>query len=91
MYKRQIQNCLYGVDIDHGAIEIAKLRLWLSLIVDEEERTTIQPLPNLDYKMVQGNSLLSVERNILNYQLFNKLEELKPLYLSLIHIWMLSN
>ena len=80
-FKRQaIQNCLYGVDIDHGAIEIAKLRLWLSLIVDEEERTTIQPLPNLDYKMVQGNSLLSVERNILNYQLFNKLEELKPLY-----------
>ena len=43
-FKRQaIQNCLYGVDIDPGAVEIAKLRLWLSLIVDEEERRMIQP------------------------------------------------
>lgn len=58
-FKRHaIQNCLYGVDIDLGAVEIAKLRLWLSLVVDEEERETIQPLPNLDYKIVQGNSLL---------------------------------
>ena len=59
-FKRQaIQNCLYGVDIDPGAVEIAKLRLWLSLIVDEEDREKIQPLPNLDYKIMQGNSLLS--------------------------------
>lgn len=58
-FKRQaIQNCLYGVDIDLGAVEIAKLRLWLSLIVDEKEREIIQPLPNLDYKIVCGNSLL---------------------------------
>ena len=58
-FKRHaIQNCLYGVDIDPSAVEIAKLRLWLSLIVDEEERETIKPLPNLDYKIVQGNSLL---------------------------------
>ncbi|HAG08583.1 MAG TPA: hypothetical protein DCK87_03325, partial [Desulfotomaculum sp.] len=59
-FKRQaIQNCLYGVDIDHGAVEIAKLRLWLSLIVDEEDIKKIKPLPNLDYKIMQGNSLLS--------------------------------
>jgi len=58
-FKRHaIQNSLYGVDIDPGAVEIAKLRFWLSLIVDEEERETIQPLPNLDYKIMQGNSLL---------------------------------
>ena len=57
-FKRHvIENSLYGVDVDPGAIEIAKLRLWLSLIVDEEERETIQPLPNLDYKMICGNSL----------------------------------
>lgn len=80
-FKRHaIQNCLYGVDIDPGAVEIAKLRLWLSLVVDEEERETIQPLPNLDYKIVQGNSLLSVPRNLENWQLFSKLEELKPIY-----------
>jgi len=80
-FKRQaIQNCLYGVDIDPGAVEIAKLRLWLSLIVDEEDIKQIKPLPNLDYKIVQGNSLLSVEKNLFNYDLFSKLEELKPLY-----------
>jgi type I restriction-modification system DNA methylase subunit len=58
-FKRHaIQNCLYGVDIDSGAVEIAKLRLWLSLVVDEEETIQIKPLPNLDYKVVPGNSLL---------------------------------
>ena len=59
LFKRHaIQRCLYGVDIDSGAIEIAKLRLWLSLVVDEEEVNHIKPLPNLDYKLVAGNSLL---------------------------------
>ncbi|MBT6939052.1 MAG: hypothetical protein HN994_01545, partial [Candidatus Marinimicrobia bacterium] len=53
-----IQNSLYGVDIDPGAIEIAKLRLWLSLVVDEDDYEEIQPLPNLDYKIMQGNSLI---------------------------------
>jgi hypothetical protein len=53
-----IQHSLYGVDLDPGAVEIAKLRLWLSMVVDEEEISQIQPLPNLDYKIMQGNSLL---------------------------------
>lgn len=53
-----IQRCIYGVDIDPGAVEIAKLRLWLSLIVEEEDIRQIRPLPNLDYKIMQGNSLL---------------------------------
>lgn len=58
-FKRDcIQNSLYGVDIDPGAVEIAKLRLWLSLVVDEDDIKKIKPLPNLDYKIMQGNSLL---------------------------------
>ena len=55
-----IERSLYGVDIDAGAVEIAKLRLWLSLIVDEEDIKQIKPLPNLDYKIVQGNSLIEM-------------------------------
>ncbi len=79
-FKRHaIQNCLYGADIDSGAVEIAKLRLWLSLVVDEEERESIQPLPNLDYKIVCGNSLLGVNK-LFNYEPLKKLEALKPLY-----------
>jgi hypothetical protein len=80
-FKRHaIQNCLYGVDIDPGAVEIAKLRLWLSLVVDEEDVKQIKPLPNLDYKIVAGNSLLGVERDIFNNNLFIQLERLKPQY-----------
>jgi len=55
--KEAIQNCIYGVDVDPGAVEIAKLRLWLSLVVDYELKD-IEPLPNLDYKIMCGNSLL---------------------------------
>lgn len=51
-----IQNSIYGVDIERGAVDIARLRFWLSLVVDEPEP---QPLPNLDYKIVVGNSLIS--------------------------------
>ncbi|MBU1698017.1 MAG: Eco57I restriction-modification methylase domain-containing protein, partial [Proteobacteria bacterium] len=59
-FKRQcIEHSLYGVDIDPGAVEIAKLRLWLSLMVDEEDIKNIKPLPNLDYRIMQGNSLIS--------------------------------
>ena len=50
-----IQNNIYGVDIEKGAVDIARLRFWLSLIVDEE---TPRFLPNLDFKIMQGNSLL---------------------------------
>jgi len=54
--KQIIQNSIYGVDIEKGAVDIARLRFWLSLIVDELEP---EPLPNLDYKIIAGNSLLS--------------------------------
>jgi hypothetical protein len=74
-FKRHaIQNCLYGVDIDAGAVEIAKLRLWLSLVVDEEDVKEIKPLPNLDYKIVAGNSLLGLP---FKSQRLGKIEELK--------------
>jgi len=80
-FKRHaIQSCLYGVDIDAGAVEIAKLRLWLSLVVDEEDVRQIKPLPNLDYKIVFGNSLRGVEKTLFNEKLFQRLEDLKPRY-----------
>ena len=50
-----IEKNIYGVDIDAGAVDIARLRFWLSLVVDEQ---LPQPLPNLDFKIMQGNSLL---------------------------------
>ncbi|MHB8277988.1 MAG: Eco57I restriction-modification methylase domain-containing protein [Candidatus Humimicrobiaceae bacterium] len=74
-----IENSLYGVDIDPGAVEIAKLRLWLSLVVDEDDIKQIKPLPNLDYKIVCGNSLLGVEKNLFNQHLFSELEQNKKL------------
>ncbi|MBT3582633.1 N-6 DNA methylase [Candidatus Woesearchaeota archaeon] len=57
--KREIiESCLYGVDIEPSAVEICKLRFWLSLVVDELDMRNIKPLPNLDHKIMCGNSLL---------------------------------
>lgn len=59
--KEIIKNNLFGVDIQEGAIDIARLRLWLSLAVEYEAKSIedVKPLPNLAYKIVQGNSLIS--------------------------------
>lgn len=59
-----IQKCIYGVDIQQIAVEISKLRFFISLLVDEKidekkENWGIEPLPNLDFKIMQGNSLIS--------------------------------
>lgn len=48
-----IQNNIFGVDIEQGAVDIARLRFWLALVVDADKP---QPLPNLDYKITCGNS-----------------------------------
>ncbi len=59
-WKRDIiANNLYGVDIKPEAIEIAKLRMWLSLVVDIPNIEDVEPLPNLDYKLMCGDSLIS--------------------------------
>ena len=47
--------------VERGAVDIARLRFWLSLIVDEE---TPQALPNLDFKIMQGNSLLEQYKGV---------------------------
>ena len=57
-YKRKreiIENNLYGVDKDNFAVQVARLRLWLALAIDSD---TAHPLPNLDYKVGCGDSLL---------------------------------
>lgn len=53
--KHIIEESIYGVDIDAGAVDIARLRFWLSLVVDEVKP---QPLPNLDFKIVCANTLI---------------------------------
>ncbi|MDY6371729.1 MAG: TaqI-like C-terminal specificity domain-containing protein, partial [Bacteroidales bacterium] len=59
--KEIIENNIYGVDIEKGAIDIARLRFWLSIVVDAEEP---EPLPNFDYKFMQGNSLIESYKGI---------------------------
>ena len=59
-----IQKCIYGVDIQQIAVEIAKLRFFISLLVEEtvekdKDNWGIEPLPNLDFKIMQGNSPIS--------------------------------
>ena len=54
-----IRDCIFGVDIQEMAIEIARLRFFLTLIVDEEADNP-QPLPNLDFKFACANTLISL-------------------------------
>ncbi len=76
--RHAIQNSIYGVDIDASAIDIARLRLWLSMIVDEEDYDTIEALPNLDYKIVCGNSLIGMPENVMrDLNVEAELEKLK--------------
>lgn len=74
--KSIIQNNIYGVDIEKGAVDIARLRFWLSIVVDEEKAS---PLPNLDYKIMQGNSLvesfMGVDLNNLSYKTTSKKDD----------------
>ena len=62
--KREILfNSLYGVDIEQIAIEICRLRAWLSIIVDITDKDQIEPLPNLDFKFTCANTLVSLKDN----------------------------
>lgn len=55
-----IKNSIYAVDLENSAVDITKLRLWLSIVVDQVEvpKSGPEPLPNLDFKIMQGNSLI---------------------------------
>lgn len=61
-----IENCLYGVDIQPIAIQITKLRFFISLVCDQKtnrnkkENHGIRPLPNLETKFVAANTLISL-------------------------------
>ena len=62
-----IENCIYGVDIQPIATQIAKLRFFISLIVEQKidntrENRGVRPLPNLETKFVAANTLLDVEK-----------------------------
>ena len=69
-----IKNSIYAVDIENSAVDITKLRLWLSIVVDQTDDP--EPLPNLNCKIMQGNSLVDEYNGI---KLIDKkfIEELK--------------
>lgn len=77
-----ISHSIYGVDIDSGAVEIAKLRMWLALVVEEK---VPHPLPNLEHKIMQGDSLLSEYEGIklFDESLLDKSESQKVVQLGL--------
>jgi hypothetical protein len=62
-----IENCIYGVDIQPIAVQIAKLRFFISLVVDQKTNVKkpnlgIRPLPNLETKFVAANTLIGINR-----------------------------
>ncbi|NCS38028.1 MAG: N-6 DNA methylase [Microcystis aeruginosa BS13-10] len=82
-----IQNNLYGVDIDEFAVNIARLRLWLSLTVEFDGEHP-EPLPNLDFKIESGDSLTApnpenVGQYTLRGQIIRQYREAKNSYLTM--------
>lgn len=81
-----IEKNIYGVDIEPMAVEIARLRTWLSIIVDEEsDSKKIKPLPNLEFKFVCANSLIDLDKSGAasfweDTELENKLQVLRDSY-----------
>ena len=77
-----IENCIYGGDLQPIAIQISKLRFFISLIVDQKENNDptknfgIRPLPNLEAKFVACNSLVPLEKNA---DLFSSSDEIVAL------------
>ena len=67
-----IENCIYGVDIQPIAIQISKLRFFISLVVDQKTNNNpvdnfgIRPLPNLEAKFVAANTLVGLEKRETN-------------------------
>ena len=65
-----IENCIYGVDIQPIAVQIAKLRFFISLVIDQRKQIGkknfgIRPLPNLETKFVTANTLIGLGKQML--------------------------
>jgi len=79
-----IENCIYGVDIQPIATQIAKLRFFISLVVDQksnsnaDENFGIHPLPNLETKFVTANTLIGIDKPNVQYSLYD-IKEVKEL------------
>ncbi len=74
-----IENCVYGIDIQPIATQIAKLRFFISLVVDQkvakqEANFGIRPLPNLETKFVTANTLIGIEKPKAQTSLFETRE-----------------
>lgn len=84
--KRDIlSRSLYGVDIEQTAIEITRLRAWLSIIVDIPESEKVEPLPNLEFKFVCANTLIPLDSSeqatfFTDYELKDKLITIRDNY-----------
>ncbi|MDP2099968.1 MAG: hypothetical protein Q8K10_15270 [Methylobacter sp.] len=71
-----VENCIYGIDIQAIAIQISKLRFFISLIVDQTVRDTkdnfgVLPLPNLETKFVAANTLIAIDKPKAQTSLFD--------------------
>lgn len=79
-----IENNIYGVDIQPMATEIARLRAWLAIVVDDyKDNKKVNPLPNLEFKFVSANSLVALETQgeiWADPELENELSEIRKKY-----------
>ncbi|MBX3728502.1 MAG: N-6 DNA methylase [Candidatus Sumerlaeia bacterium] len=85
-----IEDCIYGVDIQPVACQIAKLRFFISLIVDQKVKRKsanlgVRPMPNLETKIVAANALLPIDFPQLDLFSMGKVEDLRKDLLRIRH------
>lgn len=75
-----VKDCIHGVDIQPAAVQISKLRFFLSLVIEQKDPSRLRPLPNLETKFVCANALLGLKRPgdlaLLEHQIAPKEREL---------------
>ena len=94
-----IENAIYGMDIQPIAVQIAKLRFFISLIVDQDMKNNIMPLPNLETKFVAADTLIGKRENDLFANLHdskigkleNRLKAIRHKYFNARNTWTKEN
>ena len=69
-----IRDSIYGIDIQPLAVQITKLRFFISLLIDQKVEKGITPMPNIETKIICANSLKNIQPDLLSYDAIPKLK-----------------
>ncbi|CAH2574787.1 putative adenine-specific methylase MJECS02 [Planktothrix rubescens] len=75
-----IRDSIYGIDIQPLAVQITKLRFFISLLIDQKVEKGITPMPNIETKIICANSLKNIQPDLFSPNAIEKLKEARRKY-----------